>query len=108
MIARYAFLSQGLRALLSAEPDIEILGEAANGWQALQWNFLSASGVDAPDAWANLIADGHPGGRGVTVAIVDTGVAYRNWRGYTRSPDFGATSVNYDLAQLIAKGVLPR
>src|SRR5262249_41241344 len=27
---------QGLRALLSIEPDIEIVGEAANGWQALR------------------------------------------------------------------------
>ena len=61
------------------------------GWAALQWNFSAANGVDAPAAWANLIADGRPGGRGVTVAIVDTGVAYRNWRQYTRSPDFGST-----------------
>jgi serine protease len=63
----------------------------AGGWQALQWNFLAASGVDAPDAWTNLIADGRPGGRGVTVAIVDTGVAYRNWHQYVRSPDFAGT-----------------
>ena len=27
---------QGVRALLSVEPDIEIVGEAANGWQALR------------------------------------------------------------------------
>ncbi len=66
-------------------------GRGAGGWQSLQWNFLATSGVDAPDAWANLIADGRAGGRGVTVAIVDTGIAYRNWRQYTRSPDFGGT-----------------
>jgi serine protease len=66
-------------------------GRGGSGWQSLQWNFLAASGVDAPDAWANLIADGRAGGRGVTVAIVDTGVAYRSWRQYTRSPDFGGT-----------------
>ena len=58
----------------------------------LQWNFLPAAGVNAPQAWANLIADQRPGGRGVTVAILDTGVAYRNWRAprvFARSPDFG-------------------
>ena len=27
---------QGLRALLSIEPDMEIVGEAANGWQAVR------------------------------------------------------------------------
>jgi serine protease len=61
------------------------------GWERTQWNFLKASGLDAPGAWGNLIADGHPGGRGVIVAVLDTGVAYRNWGPFTRSPDFGGT-----------------
>jgi serine protease len=58
------------------------------GWEKLQWNFLAGAGVNAPGAWANLIAAGKPGGRGVTVAVLDTGVAYRNWRQYRASPDF--------------------
>lgn len=66
-------------------------GQVAGGWQATQWNFDAADGVDAPDAWANLIADGRPGGRGVVVAILDTGVAYRNWHQYARSPGFAGT-----------------
>jgi serine protease len=61
------------------------------GWQALQWNFLPAAGVDAPVAWENLRSNGRPGGRGVTVAILDTGLAYRNWRQFRRSPDFTNT-----------------
>jgi serine protease len=61
------------------------------GWQALQWNFMPADGVDAPEAWANLIADHRPGGRGAVVAILDTGVAYRNWGRFRKSPDFGQT-----------------
>ncbi len=61
------------------------------GWEAVQWNFLAAAGVNAPEAWANLIADRRPGGRGVVVAILDTGVAYRNWHGFRRSPDFVGT-----------------
>jgi serine protease len=68
------------------------------GWRALQWNFLAQDGgVGAPVAWSNLRTDLAPGGRGVTVAILDTGVAYRNWRDprthefFARSPDFAAT-----------------
>ncbi len=61
------------------------------GWQRLQWNFLPGAGVNAPAAWANLIADHRPGGKGVTVAILDTGVAYRNWKQFRKSPDFGRT-----------------
>ncbi len=61
---------------------------AAGGWRRIQWNFLSGTGIDAPDAWARLLHDRAPGGRGVTVAVLDTGVAYRFARPYRRSPDF--------------------
>src|SRR5205807_3992918 len=61
------------------------------GWEQMQWNFLPGQGVNAPDAWANLIAAHRPGGRGVVVAILDTGVAYRNWRRFRISPDFSRT-----------------
>ena len=62
-----------------------------HGWQSLQWNFLPAAGVNAPEAWANLLADHRPGARGVVVAVVDTGVAFRKWRKFARSPDFRGT-----------------
>jgi serine protease len=58
------------------------------GWQQLQWNFSGAFGVGAPEAWANVAAEGAPGGRGVIVAMLDTGVAYANRGRYRRSPDF--------------------
>lgn len=64
---------------------------APYGWEKLQWNLLPGTGIDAPDAWANLLAAGVPGGKGVTVAILDTGVAYRNWHQFRRSPDLGST-----------------
>ncbi len=62
-----------------------------HGWEKLQWNFLAASGVNAPQAWANLLADHRPGARGVVIAVVDTGVAFRNWKQFSRSPDLGST-----------------
>jgi serine protease len=60
----------------------------AGGWQRLQWNFLAGSGVNAPDAWEHLIDAGHPGGRGVTVAVLDTGVAYSSRDRFRKSTDF--------------------
>ena len=49
---------------------------------------LGGTGVDAPQAWSNLLADKRPGGRGVVVAVLDTGVAYRDWGKFRVSPDF--------------------
>ena len=48
------------------------IAHAAGGWKELQLNFSGEFGVNAPVAWANVAADGAPGGRGVTVAVLDT------------------------------------
>jgi serine protease len=65
-------------------------GGLPGGWAGVQWNFLGGpGGVDAPTAWDNLIAAGRPGGSGVIVAVLDTGVAYRDLgKRFKRSPDF--------------------
>jgi serine protease len=60
------------------------------GWEQLQWNFVGQFGVNAPQAWANVAAAGHPGGSGVIVAVLDTGVAYADHGRFRRSPDFRA------------------
>lgn len=60
----------------------------ASAWRDLQWNFAGPAGVNAPQAWANLITAGAPGGRGATIAVLDTGVAYRNLPPFVRNPDF--------------------
>jgi len=73
------------------------------GWVSKQWNFLpwegqstplrpaSPGGIDAIGAWQNLEDAKRPGARGITVAVLDTGIAYRA-RGsrFRRSPDFTA------------------
>jgi serine protease len=60
----------------------------AGGWLRTQWNFAGPYGVNAPDAWSNLMRAGRPGGKGVTIAVLDTGVAYANHGRFRRSPDF--------------------
>ena len=87
----YAVPDYIARAAGAFYPDDRGRSHRVRGWERLQWNFLSPAGVNAPEAWANLIARHHPGGRGVTVAILDTGVAYRNWRRFHKSPDFAGT-----------------
>jgi serine protease len=72
----------------SIVPNDEGLTHTPGGWQQLQWNFDGTFGVDAPEAWANLQADSAPGGSGVVVAVLDTGVAYANRGRYRISPDF--------------------
>jgi serine protease len=57
------------------------------GWQNVQWNFAGPFGVNAQQAWNNVATAGHPGGKGVTVAVLDTGVAYANRGRFRRSPD---------------------
>ncbi len=72
-------------------PDDPGRSQTIHGWQKLQWNFLNNAGVHAPAAWANLQADHRPGAKGVKIAVVDTGIAFRNWRRFRESPDFRGT-----------------
>lgn len=60
---------------------------AAGEWQALQWNFAGPAGVNAPDAWELARLYGAPGGRGAVVAVIDSGLAYRNRGRFRRAPD---------------------
>ncbi len=76
----------------------------AGDWAFKQWDFLpwqegeggsrlpvSPGGIDAVAAWRNLAELGHPGAEGVTVAVLDTGIAYRDLGSrFLRSPDFTA------------------
>ncbi len=81
--------------------NISVPRDPPGAWVLKQWNFLpysgiatpelpiSPGGINAPGAWDNLVAVGRPGARGVTVAVLDTGIAYKaKGRGFRRSPDF--------------------
>jgi serine protease len=85
--------TEAAQAQLAGEfyPDDGGRADTAHGWELMQWNMLPGAGVNAPEAWANLLGDRRAGGKGVVVAVLDTGVAYRNWRQFHRSPDFGRT-----------------
>ena len=59
---------------------------------------ISPGGIDAVGAWENLAAVGRPGAAGITVAVLDTGIAYRaRGRRFRRSPDFTAEPVRHGL-----------
>jgi serine protease len=78
------------RAHADLMPDDPGAAGRAGGWADLQWNLSGLNSVEAPTAWDNLIADGHPGGQGVTVAVLDTGIAYADRFVFRRSPDLSA------------------
>jgi serine protease len=84
---------------------LEVGAEAAvaGDWSYKQWNFLnwqgaettrlptSPGGIDAVDAWRHLDEVGRPGAEGVTIAVLDTGIAYRDeGTAFLRSPDFAS------------------
>ena len=76
------------------------------GWRKLQWNFLPESGINAPAAWAHMFRVHRPGGRGVTIAVLDTGVAYRDWDRFRQAPDFTNTHF-VDPYDFVAKNPFP-
>ena len=93
--------------------------ELAGDWSFKQWDFLpwegestsrlpvSPGGIDAVGAWQHLDEAGRPGAEGVTVAVLDTGIAYRNLgERFLRSPDFnpGQFVKGYDF---VGKDSLP-
>src|SRR4051812_30050588 len=87
----YAVRNHIAKASAFALPNDPGRGTEPGGWQQVQWNFMGGFGVDAPAAWQHADTAGHPGGRGVTIAVLDTGVAYKNAGRFRRSPDLAGT-----------------
>lgn len=88
------------------------------GWARKQWNFLPCStfchprqaanrprsrgGMNVLGGWRRLRRAGRPGAAGVKIAVLDTGIAYRNhgqW--YRRNPDLARKRFlpGYDFVQ---------
>jgi len=88
---RYAVPNVVARAAQAFVPDDPGRGTTPGRWAAVQWNFAGPAGVNAPDAWGHLIAARRPGGQGVKVAVLDTGVAYRRFGRTPASPDLAGT-----------------
>jgi serine protease len=63
------------------------------GWASKAWNLDGPFGIRAPQAWGLARRAGAPGGRGVTVAVLDTGVAYLDRGRYKQSPDLPASRI---------------
>jgi serine protease len=81
-------------------------------WRDDQWNFLAPTtvqgGVDAVGAWQNLAAAGDPGAHGITVAVLDTGIAYRDkGRRFRRDPDLPQTKRFVDPADFVGHDRVP-
>jgi serine protease len=64
------------------------------GWGQTQWDLTGPYGVDAPNAWGLAAAAGAPGGRGVSIAVLDTGLAYENRGRYRKAPDFSRRNLS--------------
>jgi serine protease len=86
-----------MRARIAAVPGNDT-GKAtssgvAGGWQQVQWDLIGPFGIDVASAWPLAQQDGGEGGRGIKVAVLDTGVAYANRGRYRRTPELPAARV---------------
>jgi serine protease len=74
--------------------DSGVAAAAANaGWATVQWELNGPFGINAPQAWSQASRLGGSGGRGVTIAVLDSGVAYASRGPYRRSPDLAASRI---------------
>ncbi|MGH2840937.1 MAG: S8 family serine peptidase, partial [Solirubrobacteraceae bacterium] len=63
---------------------------AGSRWNDVQWALTGEFGIRAGAAWTQAAQAGGVGGRGVVIAVLDSGVAYSNRTPYRRSPDLAA------------------
>lgn len=119
---RVAYALPNYIARASGVPNDPGLGTSAGDWRRTQWNFLpcgslcgaaasplefeARGGLNAVDAWDILKQRRAGGGKGARVAVLDTGVAYRNKKpGFLKSPDFSPRQfgAGYDFVKGNAK-----
>ena len=89
-----AWVERSLAARAAYVPNDSGVASAAGpaaGWATVQWELNGPYGINAPTAWSQASRLGGSGGRGVTVAVLDSGVAYSTRGRYGRSPDLAPT-----------------
>lgn len=95
-----AFKLRALRVASAASPNYRARASFVPNDPAFarQWHLSSQLGIGVPTAWDLARRARAPGGRGVRVAVVDTGVAYGNYRRCRcrRAPDLGTVERGYD------------
>ncbi len=82
--------SAGLLARAAYVPNdtgVAAAGGPPGGWVDVQWALSGPFGINAPQAWSQASTRGGSGGHDVTVAVLDSGVAYADRGPYRRSPD---------------------
>ena len=85
-----AWAERSLKARAAYVPNDSGVASAAGppaGWASVQWELNGPFGIGMPTAWSQASKAGGSGGRGITVAILDSGVAYARRGPYGRSPD---------------------
>jgi len=63
------------------------------GWASVQWELNGPFGINALRAWSQASRLGGSGGRGIKVAVLDSGVAYANRGRFRRSPDVSQSRI---------------
>jgi serine protease len=74
-------------AYVPNDTGVTAAGGQPGGWATVQWELNGPFGINAPQAWSQVSSLGGSGGNGVTVAVLDSGVAYADRGPYRRSPD---------------------
>jgi serine protease len=83
LLARAAFVPN--------DTGVASAGGPVAGWQSVQWALTGPFGINTPQAWEQVSSAGGSGGRGVTIAVLDSGVAYADRGRFRRSPDLSRT-----------------
>jgi serine protease len=65
-------------------------GGVPGNWANIQWALAGPFGINAAQAWSQAAGQGGSGGAGVTIAVLDSGVAYADRGPYRRSPDLAS------------------
>jgi serine protease len=76
-----------IAAFTPNDTGVAAAGGTPGGWAVQQWDMVGPFGINVAGAWDIALQRRVPGGRGVRVAVVDTGVAYADRGRLRRSPD---------------------